>query len=144
MITNERQYNITRAKLKKFDAALAELETKRTSTMESNERLKQQLYLDALNSQIDSFKEEIAEYDFLRSGTVEKLSFDSLDQLPEALIKARIVRGLTQGQLAESLGLKEQQIQQYESTRYANASLSRIIAVHSALNIKIKEEVIFQ
>jgi HTH-type transcriptional regulator / antitoxin HipB len=77
----------------------------------------------------------------LKSGTVQTLNFDSLEQLPDALIKARIVRGLT---LATSLGLKEQQIQQYESTRYANASLSRIMAVHSVLNIRIKEEVIFQ
>jgi HTH-type transcriptional regulator / antitoxin HipB len=106
--------------------------------------MRHQLYLDALNSQVDSLKEEIEEYELLKSGTVEKLNFDSLEQLPDALIKARIVRGLTQGQLATSLGLKEQQIQQYESTRYANASLSRIMAVHSALNIRIKEEVIFQ
>ena len=144
MIANERQYSITKAKLKKFEMALAELETQSKSAMDSNDLLKHQLYLDTLNNQIDGFKEEIAEYERLRSGTVEKLNFDSLEQLPDALIKARIVRGLTQGQLADSLGLKEQQIQQYESTRYANASLSRIMAVHTALNITIKEEVIFQ
>ena len=144
MIANERQYSITKAKLNKFEMALAELETQSKSAMDSNDLLKHQLYLDTLNNQIDAFKEEIAEYERLRSGTVEKLNFDSLEQLPDALIKARIVRGLTQGQLADSLGLKEQQIQQYESTRYANASLSRIMAVHTALNITIKEEVIFQ
>jgi HTH-type transcriptional regulator / antitoxin HipB len=144
MIANERQYSITKAKLNKFETALAELETQSKSAMDANALLKHQLYLDALKSQIDAFKEEIAEYERLRSGTVEKLNFDSLEQLPDALIKARIVRGLTQGQLAASLGLKEQQIQQYESTRYANASLARIMAVHTALNITIKEEVIFQ
>jgi DNA-binding XRE family transcriptional regulator len=144
MIANERQYSIMKAKFKQFEMALAELEAQGTSAMDANDLLKHQLYLDALKSQIDSFAEEIAEYERLRSGTVEKLNFDSLEQLPDALIKARIVRGLTQGQLADSLGLKEQQIQQYESTRYANASLSRIIAVHTALKIAIKEEVIFQ
>jgi HTH-type transcriptional regulator / antitoxin HipB len=144
MIANERQYSITKAKLKKFETALAELETQSKSAMDASDLLKHQLYIDALKSQIDSFTEEIAEYERLRSGTVERLNFDSLEQLPDALIKARIVRGLTQGQLADSLGLKEQQIQQYESTRYANASLARIIAVHTALKIAIKEEVIFQ
>ena len=144
MISNERQYTITCSELKKFKASLEELEKQSQMKMDFNEQMRHQLYLDALNSQIDTFKEEIAEYERLKSGTVQRLSFDSLEQLPDALIKARIVRGLTQGQLAISLGLKEQQIQQYESTRYANASLSRIMAVHSALNIKIKEEVIFQ
>ena len=144
MISNERQYAITRSELKKFEASLAGIEQKITSVMNLNEQMKHQLYLDTLSSQIDSFKEEIAEYERLRSGTVQTLNFDSLDQLPDALIKARIVRGLTQGQLAISLGLKEQQIQQYESTRYANASFSRIMAVHTALSIKIKKEVTFQ
>jgi HTH-type transcriptional regulator / antitoxin HipB len=144
MISNERQYAITCSELKKFQASLEEIDRKSLSTMDFNEQMRHKLYLDALSSQIESFKEEIEEYERLKSGTVKRLSFDSLEQLPEALIKARIVRGLTQGQLATSLGLKEQQIQQYESTRYANASLSRIMAVHSALNIRIKEEVIFQ
>ncbi len=144
MISNERQYSITRSELKKFEASLAELEQKSTSTMNFNEQMRHQLYLDALASQIDSFKEEIEKYEHLKSGTVQRLNFDSLEQLPDALIEARIVRGLTQGELASCLGLKEQQIQQYESTRYAKASLSRIMAVQSALNIRIKEEVIFQ
>jgi HTH-type transcriptional regulator / antitoxin HipB len=144
MISNERQYAITCSELKKFQASLAEIEQKNLPAIDFNEQMRHQLYVDALNSQIDSFKKEIEEYDRLKSGTVKSLSFDSLEQLPEALIKARIVRGLTQGQLATSLGLKEQQIQQYESTRYANASLSRIMAVHTALNITIKEEVFFQ
>jgi HTH-type transcriptional regulator / antitoxin HipB len=144
MISNERQYAITCSELKKFKASLAELEQKSQTAIDFNEQMRHQLYVDALNSQIDTLKAEIEEYERLKSGTVKILSFDSLEQLPEALIKARIVRGLTQGQLATSLGLKEQQIQQYESTRYANASLSRIMAVHTALNIKIKEEVIFQ
>jgi HTH-type transcriptional regulator / antitoxin HipB len=144
MISNERQYAITCSELKKFETSLEELGQKSLTATDFNDQMRHQLYLDALNSQIDSFKEEIEEYERLKSGTVKRLSFDSLEQLPEALIKARIVRGLTQGQLATSLGLKEQQIQQYESTRYANASLSRIMAVHSVLNITIKEEVIFQ
>jgi HTH-type transcriptional regulator / antitoxin HipB len=144
MISNERQYTITCSELKKFKASLKELDQQSLIKMDFNEQMRYKLYLDALNSQIDSFKAEIEEYERLKSGTVQSLSFDSLEQLPDALIKARIVRGLTQAQLAISLGLKEQQIQQYEATRYANASLSRIMAVHSALNIKIKEEIIFQ
>ena len=54
-------------------------------------------------------------------------------ELPTVLIKARIAQGLSQKDLAERIGLKEQQIQRYEATDYASASLNRIKEVVSAL-----------
>jgi HTH-type transcriptional regulator/antitoxin HigA len=42
------------------------------------------------------------------------------------LIQARIARGLTQKELTQKMGLKEQQIQRYEASSYAKASLARI------------------
>ncbi len=61
-----------------------------------------------------------------------------LADLPRALIRARISKGLTQKELAERLGIKEQQIQKYEATEYASASLSRVRAVIDALGVKLK------
>ena len=52
----------------------------------------------------------MARYEALRSGRVAVVPLDSLDQLPDALIHARIAAGLTQRDLAERLGVKEQQI----------------------------------
>jgi HTH-type transcriptional regulator/antitoxin HigA len=60
------------------------------------------------------------------------------------LIRARISKGLSQRQLAEALGLKEQQIQRYESDRYATASLRRLEEVAKALELKISEIAKFQ
>ena len=54
-------------------------------------------------------------------------------------IKARIAQGLSQKDLAERLKLKEQQIQRYEATDYASASLNRIKEVVTALGIDIGE-----
>ena len=62
---------------------------------------------------------------------------NSIESLPLLLIKARIAANLTQKDLAKQLGLKEQQIQRYEATDYASASLSRIIQVSQKLNIKL-------
>jgi HTH-type transcriptional regulator / antitoxin HipB len=143
MIFNERQYGITQAQLRKFEIALADVATKVSSATDLNQQMRYQTHLDALNSQIESLQEELQEYQKLKNGKITKLKFDSLTQLPEALIKARIVRGLTQEQLGEILGLKAQQIQRYEATMYAGASLTKIIAVQKALNIEIKEEVVF-
>jgi HTH-type transcriptional regulator / antitoxin HipB len=143
MIFNERQYGVTQAQLRKFQIAVADIATNAASVTDLNQQMRYQVHLDALNSQIESLQQELQEYQKLKAGKITKLKFDSLTQLPEALIKARIVRGLTQEQLGEILGLKAQQIQRYEATMYAGASLTKIIAVQKALNIEIKEEVVF-
>jgi HTH-type transcriptional regulator / antitoxin HipB len=143
MIFNERQHGITQAQLRKFEVAVADIATNLASATDLNQQMRYQAHFDALNSQIESLQQELQEYQKLKAGKITKLKFDSLTQLPEALIKARIVRGLTQEQLGEILGLKAQQIQRYEATMYAGASLTKIIAVQKALNIEIKEEVVF-
>ncbi|MCE7885255.1 MAG: XRE family transcriptional regulator [Actinobacteria bacterium ATB1] len=56
-------------------------------------------------------------------------------------IKARIARGWTQRDLAERLGVAEQQIQRYESTQYTSASLARLSDIAKALDIDVRETV---
>ncbi len=51
------------------------------------------------------------------------------------LIKKRRLNGWTQEQLAEKLGIKEQQVQRYESTKYQSASLRRLIEIAKILEI---------
>jgi Helix-turn-helix len=46
----------------------------------------------------------------------------SLNDLPTTLIKARISAGMTQKELAEKIGIREQQIQRYEANHYNSAS----------------------
>jgi HTH-type transcriptional regulator/antitoxin HigA len=59
--------------------------------------------------------------------------------LATLLIKARVARGWTQRQLADELGVAEQQVQRYESTGYRSASLARICDVAAALDVTITE-----
>jgi hypothetical protein len=40
--------------------------------------------------------------------------------------------------------VKPQQVQRDEANRYASASFSKILSVQKALNIQIKEELVFQ
>jgi len=81
-------------------------------------------------------EEEIKEYDSLKSGRFQSDQLKTVEQLPDLLIKARIARGMTQKELAERLGLKEQQIQRYEATDYASARLARIREVVEALVVR--------
>ena len=143
MILNERQYGITKTKIKEFEEALAKLEISPIPET-LNEQLRHQAHIDIVNSQLEEFYEEVKEYEELKKGDIKSLKLDSFEQLPEALIKARIIRGLTQAQLAEILQVKQQQVQRDESNKYASASFTKLLAIQKALNIEVKEEIILK
>ena len=96
---------------------------------------------DAIRSQVDELREELTAYEELQAGRPKVLELSSLDELPAALIRARIAAGLTQRQLGDRLGMKEQQLQRYEATEYAGASLERIREVVAALGVRVLEDV---
>jgi transcriptional regulator with XRE-family HTH domain len=133
MIKNERQYQTTKAQAEKFAQALRD-----ANARSYPDPLLAQLERDALRSQLEELEAELAEYDRLRSGQVKEIVIDSFDQFPRALVQARIAAGWTQKDLAERLGLKEQQIQRYEATDYASAGLSRILEIVNALGGRVR------
>lgn len=142
MIKNERQYRITKAQVQKFEQALAELAEYPEEKKQEN-LLLWQVQMSALASQCDDLKAEIAEYDALTTRPADEplvFTLDSIEALPLALIKARIAAKLSQKELAERLGLKEQQIQRYEATEYASANMARVIEVSQALGVKLQSK----
>ena len=139
MIKNERQHRMTRARADEFRQAIATWEDQRRAGG-LHPKL-QQAQADALRSQLTTLERELREYDDLRSGRRTRLTYASFEDLPKALVQARIARGWTQKDLADRLGLDEQKIQDYEATDYQRASLARISAIVRALGIEIREEV---
>ncbi len=140
MIKNERQYRITKAQAQKFAQALAEMQANPAAS-EALHPLLRKAEQDALRSQWESLQSELQDYEALLAGRQQSFQLESFDELPRTLIKARIASGLSQRELAVRLGLKEQQIQRYEATEYASASMARVSAIIQALNINIREEV---
>ena len=139
MITNERQYRITRSWASRFQQALATFDDdSRDGVHPSIVKAER----DALMSQIEDLRAEIDEYERLKSATGSVISVASFDGLAEGLIKARIAAHLSQKELAKSLGLKEQQIQRYEAERYRSASYRRLQEVATALGVRIRNEIL--
>jgi len=136
VICNEREYRITKSELRKFEQAATEYTPSRGVDPRMKEVMK-----DALESMAETLREEIQRYEDLRDGRVRQRELDGLTDLPTALIEARIVAGLTQRGLAERLGLKEQQIQRWESDRYSGVGLTRLQEVIDALGVGITETV---
>src|SRR5579872_918337 len=144
MIKNERQYRITKAQLRSFEQALTDLarEEMASTGVDAELRLRLRLHKAALFSQLSDLEKEIREYDDLRSNNPGVLELNSFDELPRALIRARIASGYSQADLAERLGLKEQQIQRYEATEYAGVSLQRVRDILEALGVTVRKELL--
>jgi len=140
MITNEVQYRDAMAHLAKFEEAIANFEQEPIRAPGDHKR--RALELAALRSQAADFEAEIDGYEFLRCGTQTTFEAASLAALAGALVKARIAKGWTHRQLADALGVAEQQIQRYETTEYTSASLARLCDVAGALaGTEIRETV---
>jgi ribosome-binding protein aMBF1 (putative translation factor) len=137
MIRNERQYLVTKAQAERFAKALDELQQRPPG---KRHPLLRKVEEDALRSQLADLSAELTEYEELRSGRQPPSAAASFDDLPRVLIQARIAAGLSQKDLAQRLGLKEQQIQRYEATDYATAKLSRLRAVMRALGVEVRME----
>lgn len=135
MITNDVQYRSTKAHLRQFEEALANLEA---AAGDKPTKL-QKLEIDAVTAQADDLRAELAEYERLASGEVSTFTASTLEGLATLLIQARIARGWTQRRLADELEVAEQQVQRYEATEYRSASLARICDVASALGVDIAE-----
>jgi ribosome-binding protein aMBF1 (putative translation factor) len=137
MIKNERQYRITKAQIADLEQALAT-----TVAQPEGPPQLQHAEEEALRSQIADLRVQVEEYEALVSGERPVLTLESFEELPRALIQARIAAGLSHKELAERLRLKEQQIQRYEATDYASASLERVQEVIRALGVRVREDVI--
>jgi HTH-type transcriptional regulator / antitoxin HipB len=137
MIQNERQYKITQTKLREFEQELANLDPQ-----DPNLHPRQVVgWTNSYNLTIRQLKQELAEYEQLKSGNIVTFVLGSLNDIPMTLIKARIAAGLTQKELADKIGVREQQIQRYEASLYHSASFERLRAIATALNIEITQAV---
>lgn len=137
MISNERQYRITKARTQELEQALLA-----ARSAPSGDELWEKIKTDAIEGQLEDLRVELQEYESLRARGPQAISVDAIDELPRALVRARIASGLTQKDLAAKLNLKEQQIQRYEATNYSTASLEKIKEVADALGLHLAEGVL--
>jgi ribosome-binding protein aMBF1 (putative translation factor) len=141
MIENDRQYQLTRSQADKFERALAEIQEMPVDATEIDPLI-QQAITQGMQSQLEELRAEIEAYEALSSGRPAIHEADDFADLPRALVQARLDSGLTQQQFAARLGLTEHQIQRFEATEYAGASLDRIRQVLRALGMRVRVEIL--
>ena len=123
MVKNDRQLSSTRAKLVRL---LARIDTATTVGEQVS-----------LKSVAADLQQEIDDYEEVVEGRRQRFSFDSVDELPDLFVKARLSRGWTQRDLADRLEVSEQRVQRDEASDYERAGLHRLIDVLDALEYSI-------
>lgn len=86
----------------------------------------------------EEIRGELSEFEAIQSGLLRTFGVDSIDEIVEAVVKARISRGLTQAQLADRLGVTEQQVQRDEANGYERAGWDRVADVLDALGYEVQ------
>ena len=142
MITNERQYRISKGWLKKFEASAALHE--RSDPPPDVHPTIHQAGIDALRSEAAALRDQLDEYERLRAGHVKQRTLSSLRELPKAIIEARIAAHVTQKELGKRLGVAEQQVQRWEASDYAGVSVDRMQEIADALGVRITETIRFR
>jgi transcriptional regulator with XRE-family HTH domain len=137
MIKNNKQLALTKKRIEEFTFVISKLQTEEPKFSP----LLAKAQIDALIYQRDELVEQAAEYELLLAGNLAVFDVNSISDLPKSLIMSRISMGLTQKDLAERLGMKEQQIQRYENTEYGSASFKTLVSIVEALDLKITEDV---
>jgi transcriptional regulator with XRE-family HTH domain len=142
MITNEREYRITRNQASRLEDAL--IKTSASPVPASVDPIIHEAAARALREQLDELREELSAYEGLRGGIHTTLDVETFEDLPFALIRARIASGMTQRELGDKIGIKEQQVQRYEATQYRAASFARLLEVARALGVTVRPSIEFK
>lgn len=145
IIQNQRQYKITKGWLARFEESLIAHDARDPRDLPPDiDPGMPKLMHDAIISEIESLREQIDHYEKLRDGQITSRDITSLRELPTTLIEARIAARLTQRQLAERIGVAEQQIQRWEANDYSGVNLDRLQNIADALGIKIHETITYR
>lgn len=143
MIKNEKEYEYSQECARRFEDSIKALD--RDEELNKKDPDGWQISRDVKQSHLIALQAEIAEYErLINCDQTEpiQLKVESINKLPDALIKARIVAKISQQELAQILGIEEQRVRQYEDTDYQCASFVEILEVITVLGVEFETAVI--
>ena len=132
MLKNNREYVSTKKKVRKLQDALKIADT---TTMEMPDFIFDAM-ISGIKSQIEDMKIEIREYEQLAG--LNAIPVESIENIGQMLIKARIAHRYSQKDLATRVGVSPQQIQKYEADEYQSTDLRKIAEISSSLDLNLE------
>ncbi len=140
MIKNERQYRVSQDWADKFERSIVSL--RQNEEKKKNDPDGWQLLQDSYQNQLNTLRQEIAEYETITNHDPKELvnlTIADIEEISDILVQARIALKISQKELADLSGLTESEIKSYEENDYQNARFLDAISVSNALGIKIKK-----
>ena len=136
MIRNEKQYNISKKKIKELNNAID-----RIYKDADKPPLRKEVLITSLEVTRNDIEKEIVVYESLKKGKKNTLKERLISELPSLLTEYKIISGLTQKEFAQKLGVKEQQLQRYEATSFKSVTFKNLIRFFElvGLEIRVKE-----
>jgi ribosome-binding protein aMBF1 (putative translation factor) len=136
MIKNEKQYKISKRKLRELKHFIG-----KTTKDTDQDPLRNQLILASLNATKRELEHEIHLYESMKNNKEKVLKERLITDLPSIITEYKIMSGLTQKELSAMLGLKEQQLQRYEASGFKSVTFRNLLKFLDlmGLEIKIKE-----
>ena len=133
MIKNEKQYRISKRKLKELNNIIEKVKNDKDP-----EPLKIQLTLASMGNLKKQLETDLNTYEVLKRSKEGLLKERYLKELPSLITEYKIMSGLTQKQLSEILGLKEQQLQRYEADNFKGVSFTNLVKFLELIGLEIK------
>jgi len=129
MIKNDAQRERTAAQLEGFKQALAKVADDKPGKRFAAVR-------GSYEGMIRQLEDELREYDQLKAGEVKLPEIDRLDQIAPFITKLRIAKGISQTELAKSLGVSKQVISRFEESEYQSVGMARLQEILDAIGVK--------
>jgi HTH-type transcriptional regulator/antitoxin HigA len=139
IISNDRQARETAALIVQINQALSSEQVLKSIV----EGLPREV-INGVQRSLSSEKKELSEildaYIQAKDGNFEPLKKRTENDPGDFLIAARIIKGWSQKELAQKLGLREQAIQRYEAEHYRSISLGNYMRVAKVLSIRLSAD----
>lgn len=136
MIKNQKQAALTKSKIQELTKSLSEFESQE-SVMHP---IKFKLGINSFNGLIKDLQNQLKEYENLINENLNEFCNLKVPDFAKFLISARLAKNMSQKELAEKIGIQEQQIQRYEQDNYFKASWNRLMEAYVALDLNITLE----
>jgi len=101
---------------------------------------KAEAFAKVMQRHLDELREQIRVYDELKEKGLGPLHPQHLSEVGPYLVKARIVSGLTQADLAKNLGVSQPMVFKYENSEYQGTDLETLTRVAKALELSLNLE----
>lgn len=122
--------------LKRIEGVQAQIEKVR----KSHGPEKAEAFTQVMQRHLADLKEQIRVYDELKEKGLEPLRPRHPSEVGTYLVKARIVSGLTQSELAKKLGVSQPMVFKYENSEYQGVNLETLSRVAKTLGVSLNLE----